>query len=105
MDLNPAQIIGFGAVALLVVGWLTVSFSAPGPRRTVIEWLSTTAMYVALLTLFVHLTRNALAADNGFAVGAFGFLCVLFGGGLVVSIYRTIAALRGVESAAASATN
>lgn len=105
MDLNPAQIIGFGAVGVLVVGWLTVSFSAPGPRRSVIEWLSATAMYVALLTLFVHLTRNALTEDKTALVGAFGFLCVLFGGGLLVAIYRTVAALRGKESTATSATN
>ena len=105
MEIGPTQLIGFGAVALLVIGWLTVSFSQPSPRRAVIEWFSADAMYVALLTLFVHLTRNALAADNVFAAGAFGFLCVLFGGGLLVSAYRTFAALRGVGGAGVSATN
>jgi hypothetical protein len=100
LEANLLQIVGFTAAGLLVVGWLVVSFTAPSPRRTVIEWLSAIAMYVALLSLFAHLMRRALAADNVLAIGAVGFLCVLFGGGLLVAIYRTIVAARGGESTA-----
>jgi hypothetical protein len=92
-------------VGLLVVGWLVVSFSAPGHNRTVLEWCSATAMYVALLTLFTHLVRNAIESESTVAMVGFGFLCVLFGGGLLVSVYRTVAAIRGAEDFGPSATN
>ena len=52
---NPVStigMIGWGAAAVLVVGWLVVSFSEPGRRRAVIEWLSASAMYLALTMLF-----------------------------------------------------
>lgn len=97
MSLSPAQIIGGLAVLALVVGWLVVSFSPPSPRRTLLEWLSATAMYVALLTLFVHLARRAAAGDNTVAFAALGFLCVFFGGGLLVTVYHTVVAFRGGE--------
>ena len=103
--MEPLAIIGWSAVGVLFVGWLTVSFSAPGRRRTVIEWTSATAMYVALLSLFVTLVRNAIASGNTVALVAFGFLCVLFGGGLLVAVYRTVAAARGAEDSAHSATH
>jgi len=102
---SPALIIAAVAVAVLVVGWLVVSFSPPSPRRTVIEWLSATAMYVALLALFVNLVLRAIAEDSTVALVAFGFLSVLFGGGLLVSAYQTVAALRGRAAVSGSATN
>jgi len=98
-------LVGIVAVSLLVLGWLVVSFTASGHKRTVIEWLSATAMYVALLTLFVHLVRNAIEDDSTLRLVAFGFLCVMFGGGLLISVYRTTAAIRGAEDAGPSATN
>jgi len=104
--MSPTQIIGGVAVLVLVVGWLWVSFSPPSPRRTSIEWLSAMAMYVALLTLFVHLTRRAAAGDGTVAVWALGFLCVFFGGGLLVTVYRTVVAFRGgSETSTTSATH
>ena len=103
--MDPLTLVGGGAVAVLVVGWLVVSFSDPGPRRTVIEWLSASAMYTALLTLFLHLSHRAGESGNTFALVAFVFLAVLFGGGLLVSLYRTIAATRGQDGAGTSATN
>jgi len=103
--MEPLHLVGAIAVGLLVLGWLVVSFSAPGRRRTVIEWISATVMYIALLALFINLVKNALEADNTVALVAFGFLCFLFGGGLLVSIYRTIAAARGAEDSAQSAIN
>ena len=50
--MSTIGIVGWCAVAVLVVGWLVVSFSGPGPRRAVIEWLSASAMYLALSMLF-----------------------------------------------------
>jgi hypothetical protein len=105
LDIEPLTLIGGCAVAILVVGWLVVSFSAPGGRRTVIEWLSACAMYTALLMLFLHLSRRASESDNTFALVAFGFLAVLFGGGLLVTLYRTLAATRGASGTGPSATN
>ena len=54
--------IGWGAVALLVAGWLIVSFSPPGPRRAIVEWLSASAMYLALSMLFWNLILRSWRA-------------------------------------------
>ena len=97
--------IGFGALAVLVCGWLLVSFSRPGQLRTLVEWLSACAMYLALLMLFTNLALRAHAGDNLFALLAFGFLCLVFGTGLVVCSYHTVSAMRGEGGPADSATN
>jgi len=103
MDWLP--LVGWTAVGLLVLGWLVVSFSAPSRSRTVIEWLTATAMYVALLSLFTAGFRRGLAADSTLMLVGFGFLCFMFGGGLLVALYRTFAAARGAEDHIESATN
>ena len=104
--MSAIGMVGFGALGLLVLLWLAVSFSQAGPRRERLEWLAATCMYVALLMLFTHLTSRALAEDNSVALVAFGFLAVLFGSGLVVSLYNTVVALLGAGgSGASSATN
>jgi cytochrome bd-type quinol oxidase subunit 2 len=105
VDYSPLTIIGVCALAVLIAGWLFVSFTAPGRTRTVVEWLAASAMYGVLLTLFVHLVRNAIEADNTFALVAFGFLCALFAGGLLVSLYHTVASSRGGGDSGTSATN
>jgi hypothetical protein len=99
-------LIGWGAVAVLVLGWLVVSFSGPGPRRAIIEWVSATAMYLALCMLFSNLILRAWNGGNHFALVAFGFLGLMFGMGLCVSLYNTLRVLRGGgQSADASATH
>jgi hypothetical protein len=99
-------IIGWTAVAVLVIGWLVVSFSGPGPRRAVIEWVSASAMYVALSMLFWNLILRAWNSGNHFALVAFVFLGLMFGVGLCVSLYNTARVLRGGgQSADASATH
>ena len=85
--------------------WLLVSFSEPGPRRDVLEWLGATAMYVALLALFLNLISTAREAGNILALVAFGFLAVLFGIGLVVSLVNTVCSRRGLGKGQSSATN
>lgn len=104
-DLSGFQITWIAAGAVVFVGWLIISFSAPSRGRTILEWTSATAMYVGLETLFVNLALRAQAADNLFALIAFGFLCVLFGGGLLVASWHLLSSLGGEKGAEASATN
>jgi hypothetical protein len=87
--------IAVGAVAVVAIGWLAVSFLAPTPQRRKIEWIAATALYVALLAFFINLVRRSLASDNEAGVIAFGFLTGMFAIGLVIASVKTIAALRG----------
>ena len=99
-------IVGFGAVGVVVVAWLIVSFSQPSPRRTIVEWVATVGMYVALFSLFVNLSLNARAADNTFALVAFGFLVLLFSVGLGMAVVQLVKAIGGADSKVVeSATN
>jgi len=93
--LNPISMIALGAVAVVAIAWLAVSFLGPTAQRRKIEWLGATALYVALLGLFVNLVRRSIADDNQVGVIAFGFLAGMFAIGLVISSLKTLAALRG----------
>jgi hypothetical protein len=100
------EVIGFSGVAVLVIGWLVVSFSKPGPRRERVEWVAACGMYLALLSLFVHLTIRAYERDSEAAMLAFGFLVLFFTSGFGVCVNQTITALRGGSTKGAeSATN
>ncbi len=88
-------IVGYAGLAVLVVAWLVVSFSAESQRRAIVEWLGTCGMYLALLSLFVSLCLRAQANGSTAGLAAFGFLVALFGSGLVVSLVQTLLALRG----------
>ena len=105
MELSVSQIIWIVSGSVLVIGWLVVSFSPPSRNRTIIEWLSATAMYAAILTIFVSLALRAHASGHVFAVWAIGLLCVLFGGGLLVSAWKTVAAFGGDKKIQGSTTN
>ncbi len=105
MELSVNQIIWIISGSILVIGWLVVSFTPPSRNRTVIEWLSATAMYTAILTIFVSLTLRMYASGYVFGAWAIGLLCVLFGGGLLVSAWRTVTALGGEKKTQGSATN
>ena len=105
MELSTYQIIWIASGSVLVIGWLVISFTPPSRNRTVIEWLSTTAMYTAILTIFVSLALRAHAAGYVFGAWAIGLLCVLFGGGLLVSAWKTVAALGGEKKIQGSTTN
>jgi hypothetical protein len=61
-------------------------------------------MYLGLVTMFISLAIKAQASDNTFALIAFDFLCVLFGGGMLVSIWHTLVALGGGNRSEACAT-
>ncbi len=95
LGLGPVAAVGFAGLAVLLVGWLVVSFSEPGPRRTRLEWISTSGMYLALAMLFLNLTLRARDAESTAAAVAFGFLFVVFGGGLAISCVQTLLAFRG----------
>ncbi len=105
MELSAFQIIWIVAGGVLVIGWLVISFTPPSRNRTVVEWLSATAMYAAILAIFISLALRAHASGHAFAVWAIGLLCVLFGGGLLVSAWKTVAAFGGEKNAQRSATN
>jgi uncharacterized membrane protein len=105
MDPSWMALVGYGGMAVLVVGWLVVSFSPPSPRREIIEWISTCGMYLALLMLFVSLVTRSRDAGNIAATIAFGFLVALFGSGLVVCLFQTLRSLRGSGQTQSSATN
>lgn len=100
------EIIGFSGLAVLVIGWLAVSFQTPSPRRERLEWLSACGMYLALLSLFTHLSLRAYERDSEVAVVAFGFLVLFFTTGFSICLKQTIASLRGRGAAGPeSATN
>ncbi len=104
-ELSAYQLLWIGSGAIVLVGWLICTFAAPSPKRAIVEWLSAAAMYLGLATLFISLTMKAQASDNVFALVAFGFLCVLFGGGLLVSLWHTLVALGGENRSEANPTN
>jgi hypothetical protein len=105
VELSVFQIIWIAAGGVLVIGWLVVSFTPPSRNRTIVEWLSATAMYAAILAIFVSLMLRAHASGHVFAAWAIGLLCVLFGGGLLVSAWKTVTALGGGKKTQRSATN
>jgi hypothetical protein len=105
VELSVFQIIWIASGSVLVIGWLVISFTPPSRNRTIVEWLSATAMYAAILTIFVSLALRAHASGHTFAVWAIGLLCVLFGGGLLVSAWKTVVALSAEKKVEHSATN
>jgi hypothetical protein len=93
--LTAFEVIGSTGLAVLVLGWLIVSFSRPGLRRERIEWIAACGMYLALLSLFSHLSLRALASGSKGALVAFGFLVLFFTTGFIVCVNQTVTALRG----------
>jgi uncharacterized membrane protein YhhN len=89
--------IGFGALGVVVLGWLVVSFTEPGPRRARVEWIAATALFAALTALFAHLTTRAWEAQSHVVLVAFGFLLCVFGSGLLVSAFHALQSFRGTS--------
>jgi len=103
--LSSFQIIWIAAASIVFVGWLIVSFTAPSRNRTVVEWMSATAIYLGLSTLFVSIALDQHEKGNTVLVVALGLLCVLFGGGLLVAAWKTVMAFRSGKRSETSATN
>lgn len=98
--------IGLGALAVLVVGWLAVSFLPAGRRRAGIEWVAATAAFAALASFFLSLVLHAWAEGSILPLIAFGLLGAVFTSGFFVSLFKTISAIRGRGgSAGPSATH
>jgi hypothetical protein len=97
--------VGWGAVGVVVVLWLAISFSQPSRRRERLEWIAATSLYVALSMLFLNLVMRARESDNSFALLAFGFLLLVFACGFVVSLANTVRSLGAEPKAGISATN
>jgi hypothetical protein len=106
MPITPIAIMGYVGVAIVVIAWLVVSFTAPSSRRAVVEWLGACGIYLALVALFTNLSLRAQESGSTAAVVAFGFLLALFGSGLVVSLVQAVLAIRGPSGrASADATH
>jgi hypothetical protein len=93
--MTPIAIVGYVGVGLVVITWLVVSFTAPSPKRAIVEWLGACGLYLALVALFTNLSLRAQQAGSTAGLVAFGFLLALFGSGLVVSLVQTLLAFRG----------
>jgi hypothetical protein len=89
-----AQILAVSGV-VLAIGWLSVSFMAPGRARSVVEWLSAVAMYTAIGSIMARWFHRFWIADNEAMIGVLGFLCLVFGSGLVVSLVMVVRTLAG----------
>lgn len=94
-----------GAAAILAALWLVISFLRPSGRRVTLEWIATVAAYVALFSFFLGRLLEARADGTLPLVIAFGFLCFMFGSGLLVSLWKLLAHLRGATGPGASATH
>jgi len=103
--MSPTSLAALIGLGVLVVGWLLVVVMRPSPARAVVEWIATTAMYVALGSWFLGLSRGAWAEGHVWLLVPFGFLTVLFAGGLCVSLYKTAAEILGRGSGFSSATH
>jgi len=103
--LSSFQIIWIVAASIVFVGWLIVSFTAPSRNRTVVEWLSATAIYLGLSSFFISIALEQHEKGNTGRVIAFGLLCVLFGGGLLLAAWKTLMALRVRKRSETSVTN
>jgi hypothetical protein len=102
---SALALVGWSGVAALVCLWLAVSFMKPGPQRERVEWLAAVAMYVALLSLFSHLVLRAHGNGSWLGRIGFGFLWLVFSGGLLVSLANALRSGRGVGKSQAGATH
>ena len=98
IEVSLLKIVGFSSLSLLVIGWLAISFLAPGKIRSRVAWVAATCMYLALVCLFTNLFQNALREESMLGMIAFGFLGAIFIGGVVVSTFKTVGELVGRSS-------
>ena len=103
--MSALALIGWGAAALLVALWLAISLMVPSRRREALEWLAAASLYVTLLALFTNLVRDAWHDDSELRLVAFGFLWVVFAGGLVVVLVNGARSLRPPAKGEVDATH
>ena len=92
-------------IAIALLGSLVVAFQRPGKARDVSARFASFGFYLVLFGFFGTNTREALANHSTRGLVAFGFLSAVFGIGLVLSLVKTVAAIRGRSSGDASATH
>ena len=90
IDVSVLKIVGFSSLSLVVIGWLVVSFLAPGKARSRLAWVAATCLFLALLCLFTNLFQEAFHAESLLGMIAFGFLGAIFISGAVVSTFKTV---------------
>lgn len=105
IDVTILKLVGFSAVAALVVGWLATSFLPAGAGRMRVARASSIALYLALLALFTNLVQNAWGAGRTALLIPFGFLWVIFVSGFVVSLVKWLSELRHAPGAGTHATH
>ena len=98
IDVSVLKVVGFSSLSLVVIGWLAVSFLAPGKARSRLAWVAATCLFLALLCLFTNLFQEAFHAESLLGMIAFGFLGAIFFGGVVVSTFKTVSELIGRDS-------
>jgi hypothetical protein len=103
--MSGLALVGWSAAALLVALWLVLSFRPLGARRETVEWLAAACLYTALLSLFTNLVRDAWADDSEIRLVAFGFLWVVFAGGLGVALTSALRSLRSGAKGEVDATH
>ncbi len=91
--LGPIGVVGCGALAVVLLLWLVISFSAPGRGRSLLEWIAATHLYVGLGALFLNLVLDARADESLVREIAFGFLLLVFSLGFCVSLVNTLRAI------------
>ena len=92
--MTPIAIVGTVAGVVLALGWLAVSFMSPGQKRAPIEWIAAAALYLFLVTIFLRGFRWAREADSTAGLVGFGFLCIFFSGGFILSAVNAVRSRR-----------
>ena len=92
--MTPIAVVATVALVVLALGWLAVSFMSPGQKRTLIEWIAAAALYLFLITIFLRGFHWAREADSTAGLVGFGFLCVFFGGGFILSAVNAVRSRR-----------
>jgi uncharacterized membrane protein len=90
IDFALLKIVGRTSFGLLVIGWLVLSFLAPGKVRSRLAWVAATFMYLALLCFFTFHFQEAFRGESVALMIAFGFLTLIFLAGLLVSGVKTV---------------
>jgi hypothetical protein len=102
---SALAVVGWTAAAGLVALWLAVSLLRPSRRREALEWFAAACLYVALLSFFTNLVRHAWDDGSELRLVAFGFLWIVFAGGLVVVLVNGLRALRPETKGEVDATH
>lgn len=105
VDVAILKAVGFSAVGLLVLGWLVVSFLAPGRSQRLAARLSAAALYLALVCLFTQLTQENFAKGRAILYVPFGFLLGIFVTGFFWTLVKWVRELGSAGESSASATH